>query len=65
MNLKEMIGGESVVGSDVTGSHKEPIVLPKHEVDLIFIEVLVPVLTLALTLLNTIALIVLLAHSKL
>ena len=65
MELKDVIGGETVVGRDVQNSHAEPVVLPKEEIDRIFIEVLVHILTLAFTLINTIALIVILAHLKL
>lgn len=65
MQLKDVIGGETVVGRDVNNSPDEPIVLPKEEIDRIFIEVLVHILTLAFTLLNTIMLIVILAYLKL
>ena len=65
MQLKNVIGGETVVGRDVQKAHEEPIVLPKEEIDRIFIEVLVHILTLAFTLLNTIMLIVILAYLKL
>lgn len=65
MELKDVIGGETVVGRDVKRAHEDPIVLPKEEIDRIFIEVLVHILTLAFTLLNTIMLIVILAYLKL
>ena len=66
MQLKDVIGGETVVGRDVNQHNKEePIVLPKEEIDRIFIEVLVHILTLAFTILNFIVLIVILAHLKL
>ena len=65
MQLKDVIGGETVVGRDVQKAHKEPIILPKEEIDRIFIEVLVHILTLAFTILNFIALIIILAHLKL
>ena len=65
MQLKDIIGGETVVGRDVNQHKEKPIVLPKEEIDRIFIEVLVHILTLAFTLLNTIMLIVILAYLKL
>ena len=65
MQLKDVIGGETVVGRDVNQHKEAPIVLPKEEIDRIFIEVLVHILTLAFTILNFIALIIILAHLKL
>lgn len=64
MQLRDVIGGETVVGRDVKKTDEEPIVLPKEEIDRIFIEVLVHILTLAFTILNFIALIIILAHLK-
>ena len=65
MQLKDVIGGETVVGRDVDQHKEEPIVLPKEEIDRIFIEVLVHILTLVFTILHFIALVIILAHLKL